>query len=268
MNMSPSTDRPRLGIVGGGRAAWAFGSAWQECGWPIAGVSLRDGSRSELPRLLRTDTLPIDRLWSASDVILIAVPDSAIAEVSAGMPSGPGSPGVFHASGALTSDVLAPHENRFSLHPLLALPVVGDPDPLRNALLVYEGSEKARTLPEYLAAQCGGRLLEISRESKILYHAAAVFSSNYVATLLATSRALMKRAGLPADLEPWLGNLARSAIANWERQRGRSRFTGPVARGDLAIIRQHLDAMSDQPDLAALYSALAKETAEHIRDDE
>ncbi len=265
MKMSPSTDRPRLGIIGGGRAAWAFGAAWQECGWPLAGIHLRAGSRSDVHERLAVESVSIARLAGSSDVILLAVPDDAIAGVAAQLPAGQSDRWVFHASGALTSEVLAPHVNRFSLHPLLALPVPAAPSPLRGALLVFEGDAETRSLPERLAEGCGARFLEVAKESKVLYHAAAVFASNYVATMLEISRELMKDSGLPADLEPFIGSLARSAVANWETQKGRARFTGPVARGDLDVIRRHIDALRERGDLAALYAALAKETAERLK---
>src|SRR5205809_1073105 len=52
----------RLGIIGGGRAAWAFGSTWRRIGWPIAGVTLREDlgrtlcAPTETDVATRTDT--------------------------------------------------------------------------------------------------------------------------------------------------------------------------------------------------------------------
>lgn len=263
MNMSKS---PRLGIVGGGRAAWAFGSAWLAARWPIAGISLRDGSSSPVPHLLGAENLPAGKLAGQCDVILLAVPDTAIAPLAETFPAGPV---VFHASGALGSDVLSGHERRFSLHPLRALPVAGTPAPLRGALLVWEGTGDVRWIAERLAEASGCRLTDIDPEAKLLYHAAAVFSSNYVATLLDLSRALMSKTGMTADLEEALAALAHSAVTNWEERKGRERFTGPVARGDLDTVRRHIDALAaEDQEIASLYAALARHTALRIADED
>ncbi|HEY2829418.1 MAG TPA: hypothetical protein VGJ88_04815, partial [Thermoanaerobaculia bacterium] len=96
----------RLGILGGGRAAWAYGSSWRRIGWPIDGVWLRAESQSKLPELLGVPRKEIADL--DADLLLVAVSDRAIAEVcgrgrlSAGPePAGSRPHTLFHASGAL-----------------------------------------------------------------------------------------------------------------------------------------------------------------------
>src|SRR5258706_7528327 len=68
-----------LGILGGGRAAWAYGATWRRLGWPIDGVWLRPESRSRLPELLEAPRKQIEDL--DADLLLIAVSDRAIEEV-------------------------------------------------------------------------------------------------------------------------------------------------------------------------------------------
>ena len=50
-----------------------------------------------------------------AELVLLCVPDRAIAEVAAAIPPGPW---VGHTSGACRLEALSPHERRFSLHPL------------------------------------------------------------------------------------------------------------------------------------------------------
>src|SRR5438046_7153696 len=85
-----------LGIIGGGRAAWAFGSTWRRLGWPIAGVTLRDGSPSPIASLLGTRSMPLDELAKESELILIAVSDAAIADFAQRIP--PTNAVTFHCS--------------------------------------------------------------------------------------------------------------------------------------------------------------------------
>jgi predicted short-subunit dehydrogenase-like oxidoreductase (DUF2520 family) len=241
----------RLGIVGGGRAAWAFGSAWKRIGWPLSGVWLRNESRSRITELLETPRLDISDLARDSELLLVAVSDRAIPEVSASVPESEAI--VFHASGALLS-----MRGGFALHPLKALPPVGDPSDLEGTLLVFEGEH--RRTAKLIAAAVGARFAEVTAEKKALYHAGAVFGSNYVAALLEISERLMTEAGIP-DTRETLVALAQSAIENWRRHGDERRFTGPAARGDNDVIQQHLEALAGDPRLRQIYELLAAEIA-------
>jgi predicted short-subunit dehydrogenase-like oxidoreductase (DUF2520 family) len=244
----------RLGILGGGRAAWAFGSAWRRIGWPLSGVWLRDASHSHIAEKLATARLDLADLAADSELLLIAVSDRAIAEVAAGIPETDAL--VFHASGSTLSV-----RDGFSLHPLKALPPVGEPSDLENTLLVFEGEH--RRTARLIAAAVGARLAEVAPEQKALYHAAAVFGANYVAAAMEIAKRLMDRAGVH-DTKGDLVALAQSAIENWRGHEDSKRFTGPAARGDQEVIARHVAALRDEPQLAEIYALLANEIAGSI----
>lgn len=244
----------RLGIVGGGRAAWAFGSAWKRIGWPIAGVWLRDESKSRIAELLGTTRVEMGDLVGKSELLLVAVSDRAIPGVIAALPESEAL--VFHASGALLSP-----RGGFSLHPLKSLPPVGDPSDIEGTLLVFEGEH--RRTAKLIAAAAGARFAEVAPEQKSLYHASAVFGSNYVAAALEISSRIMERAGVGEAREDIVA-LAHSAIENWRRHDDARRFTGPAARGDEEVMRRHLDALAGEPQLAELYELLAAEIARSL----
>jgi len=236
----------KLGIIGGGRAAWAFGSTWRRIGWPLAGVALRTEGR--ITDLLGSPRRTVDQLARESELILVAVSDSAIQEVAASIPETPAV--IFHPSGSLPS-----LRGGFSLHPLKALPPAGEPSDLRGALLVFEGSHG--DMARGIAEAAGARFAEISPEQKLLYHAAAVFGSNYVAALLDIAEELIGVEHARDDLAA----LAGSAIENWRRHTDARRFTGPAARGDRELLRRHLEALRDRPPLAEIYQFLAERIA-------
>jgi predicted short-subunit dehydrogenase-like oxidoreductase (DUF2520 family) len=241
----------RLGILGGGRAAWAYGSAWKRIGWPLSGVWLRDQSRSHITELLETPRLDLSDLAGSSELLLVAVSDRAIGEVAANIPETEAL--VFHASGALLS-----MRGGFSLK---SLPPVGQPSDLDDTLLVFEGEH--RRTAKLIAAAVGARFVELAAEQKALYHAAAVFGSNYVAAVLEIAERLMARAGVTAVREDLVA-LARSAIENWRLHTDEKRFTGPAARGDQEVMAHHLAALREEPQLAQIYELLAGELAASI----
>lgn len=244
----------RLGILGGGRAAWAYGSAWKRIGWPLSGVWLRDESKSHITELLGTPRLDLADLAGSSELLLVAVSDRAIGEVATAIPDTEAL--VFHASGALLS-----MRGGFSLHPLKALPPVGQSSDLAGTLLVFEGEH--RRTAKLIAAAVGARFVELAPEQKALYHAAAVFGSNYVAAVLEIAERLMARAGVTAVREDLVA-LARSAIENWHLHTDEKRFTGPAARGDHQVMKSHMAALDDEPQLAQIYELLASELAASI----
>jgi predicted short-subunit dehydrogenase-like oxidoreductase (DUF2520 family) len=232
----------RLGILGGGRAAWAFGSTWRRIGWPVDGVWLRAASQSRLPELLDAPRKAINAL--DADLLLLGVSDRAIDEVAALIP--PTSAILFHASGAMPSV-----RGGFSFHPLKSLPPVGMASDLGGALLVFEGAH--REVAEEVARMCGARFAAIDAAAKMRYHAGAVFGANYVAALLDIAEELVGIDGAREEL----AGLAISAVENWRAHNDARRFTGPAARGDVEVIERHLAALTDRPEVAEIYRLLA-----------
>lgn len=188
---------------------------------------------------------------SSPDLVLLCVPDRAIAVVAAELAPGPW---VAHVSGATPLSALDPHERRFSLHPLLSITKARGPEQLDGgwAALAAE-TDEARTTGRELAALLGLRPFDLPDEQRALYHAAAAIASNYLVTLREIAGSLLESAGAPAEaLDP----LMRSVIENGFE------LTGPIARGDWETVERHLDALrATRPELEELYLALAAETA-------
>lgn len=171
---------------------------------------------------------------------------------------------LLHASGSRTSEVFAPHPHRGSLHPLRALPAVGQKADLRDAPLVFEGTVGAAVMGRLIADACGARLITLDAGAKLRYHAAAVFASNYVAAILETSERLLESISASDIGTQDLAELAISAIDNWSHAEGAARFTGPVARGDTTLVLDELEDLTSDPETAALYRALAATVARHV----
>lgn len=252
---------PRLGIVGGGRAAWAFGSLWRDAGWPIAGIALRAGSPSRVAADLDTAVLTAQELVASADIVLVAVSDRALEPVARSCVEASSGQSVifFHPAGAATSDVFEPAALRFSLHPLRALPAAGMPGALIGSFFGFEGSDGTEEIARRIVAIANGRMAVIPKESKLRYHAAAVFASNYVALLCDVARDVLTDAGAAAIGERDVAELAQSAIDNWKTAAPGAEFTGPASRGDRETVESHMRALEPLPEARALYATLARE---------
>lgn len=222
--------------------------------WPLAGVWLRDQSTSHISELLEAPRLDLADLAHESELLLVAVPDRAIESVANQIPETDAI--IFHASGSVPS-----LRGGFSLHPLRALPPLGQPSDLRETLFVFEGCCKHTA--RLIAAAAEARLVEIDSSKKALYHAAAVFGANYAAACADIAERLMREAGV-ANARDDIHRLAVSALDNWRAHPGRERFTGPAARGDGETVDAHRTALAGRPQLAELYELLAAEITRTI----
>ena len=181
------------------------------------------------------------------DVVLLCVPDTAISDVSRGVT--PGRAWVGHVSGATPLAALEPHERRFSLHPLQTFDRSGSPAQFDGAWAAITGdSGEALAIARELAETLGLQPFELADDDRTLYHAGAVFASNYLVTL---ERAAV-RLGVPAQ---GLVPLMRGTIDHGFD------LTGPIARGDWATVEAHKDAIrAKHPELEDLYGTLADAT--------
>jgi predicted short-subunit dehydrogenase-like oxidoreductase (DUF2520 family) len=181
------------------------------------------------------------------DAVLLCVPDTAIPDVARDIT--PGRAWVGHVSGATPLAALVPHERRFSLHPLQTFDRSGDPRQLDGAWAAVTGAtDEASAVARELAETLGLRPFELADGDRTLYHAGAVFASNYLVTL---QRAAV-RLGVPAEAVVPL--MTRTIENGFD-------LTGPIARGDWGTVHAHERAIRGaQPELEELYETLAEAT--------
>ena len=182
--------------------------------------------------------------------MLLCVPDSAIADVTREIETGPW---IAHVSGATPLRVLDPHERRFSVHPLQTFTLARGPEQLDGAwAAVTAESEEARERGFWLASTLGLHPFELADDARPLYHAGAAIASNYLVTLHRAASQLLEAAGAPPEA---LVPLMTRTIENGFE------LTGPIARGDWETVDSHVRAIHDEaPELEPMYRVLAEAT--------
>jgi predicted short-subunit dehydrogenase-like oxidoreductase (DUF2520 family) len=207
--------------------------------------------------------LPPAQLW------VLAVPDRSIASTAhalaelAKLQATQTAPLVFHCSGALGSEVLEPLRQKgwhcASVHVMLsfATPALAVQQ-LPGSACALEGDTLALPQLQALMHSLGAVCFEIEARNKMLYHAAAVWATNFMPVLQHTAEQLWQQAGVPPELILKLRNLLPLGVDNILRLGPQGALTGPASRGDTALVQAQTQRLSDiDPVMSEAYAALS-----------
>ena len=231
--------------------AGVFNSTWSSTELAVSQI----GSGVAIARI---EDLPV------ADLTFITTPDDHIAEMVTRLANHKRlayASTVVHCSGVLNSDILLPLREQqchiASLHPLKAF---------REGLLVdnafqgcdcaLEGDAGALFILSSLFKPLGANLFTIASEKKASYHAAAVMAANYLVTLADNANSLLQQAGISqVQAHEIITRLMQSSLDNIKQSPTiANALTGPLARGDISTMCQHLKALHN-PDTKLLYQA-------------
>jgi len=125
-----------------------------------------------------------------------------------------------------------------------------------------EGDTAALAVLERALRAIGGQPVTIDAAAKTVYHAAAVFASNYLVTLLDTALRAYQAAGISEPVARALAQpLVEETVANVFRLGAATALSGPIARGDMVTVARQQQAIAGwDGDAGALYGALVKPT--------
>lgn len=265
-------------IIGAGRLATALALALSEKGWKPALVASRTmaSARELAEKLSDTPAYSLDALTEIPDsVVLISVSDDAISDVAERLSAVSGvwsKKVVLHTSGIWPSSALKSLEiagaSTASFHPVQTYTELSDTAAstalFSNLPIAIEGKEAAVSTAFSIADALGADPFQITSESKSLFHAAAVISSNYLVTLLSLAEELSGIAtGDHGAQRNYFKALAVRAVQNATEKGSRAALTGPIARGDMRVLEEHLSQLSARaPHLLPVFAALATETVQ------
>ena len=263
-------DQRRFAIIGAGMLGRTLAAALRRHGLTVAAVaSRRLGSARDAAALAGCAVATTEPAEAArrADVVVLSVPDDAIAPVCAQAAAGGGfAPGgvAVHLSGALGSEALDPARRcgaaALAFHPAQTFARV-DPALLEGIVCTLEGDAKALALGRELAERLGATPVAIRAEDKALYHAALCLASNSAVTLADAGVSLLDAAGLADAALPTLLPLLRAIVENLDRVGTAKALTGPISRADMTTLRTHLAVLDARmPDLLPLYRTLGLRT--------
>jgi len=258
-----------IGLIGPGRAGVGLALALAQAGYS---VRLHGRNKKKIPASLGLtvgDGAKPPKWIGDVAVVILAVRDDAITPLAMSLANArviTERHVVLHLSGVQGQEALGPlvttRAALGSFHPLQTIvePELA-PARLKGAWAAVEGMPRAVEAGEQIAKDLGMRPFRIATKSKAIYHAGAVFASNYLVVVEAIAQRLLRHAGL-SDADAWaaLRPLVEGTFENLSRHEPREALTGPVVRGDTATIVRHLESLA--VDDAKLYRALGRAALE------
>ncbi|MGC2416330.1 MAG: Rossmann-like and DUF2520 domain-containing protein [Candidatus Acidiferrales bacterium] len=268
-----------VSIVGAGRVGISLGKHLRELGWRIGAVVTRSKATARAAVRRIGAGKPFDRLTSevcTADVILFATPDDVLPAIVRDLAriAGAGCKGkiALHTSATLDRSALAPlarlGASTGSLHPMQAFGGKVVPK-LKGVIFGIEGDAKARRMAQSIAKSLGGIPVVIETADKPAYHAAAVMAGGSIYPVLEAGLELLMSIGFTRQrASQTLLPLLRQILDNIERIGPRAAWTGPLSRGDYAVVAKHMNALRRYPpEFAKSYAALAQLAARVLSKD-
>jgi predicted short-subunit dehydrogenase-like oxidoreductase (DUF2520 family) len=259
----------KTGFIGAGKVGTALAVLLSRKGYKVVSVYDQDEVAANAMAKQINGCCTCDsaqQAASTSELVFITTPDSVIPAIAAAIKWKPGQ-GVIHCSGADSTAILEPANESGALvaafHPLQTF--AGAKEAMENipgSTFSIEASEPLLSVLKKIANDLGGNWITLEASDKAAYHAAAVFASNYLVTLVKMSTDLWKTFSVPTDQAVTaLLPLLKGTIHNIETIGLPDCLTGPIARGDAGTVSKHLKTIKEKsPALLTSYKELGMQT--------
>jgi predicted short-subunit dehydrogenase-like oxidoreductase (DUF2520 family) len=247
-NTSTASSDQAVQFMGAGRPVQNLGDMRPADAWMLA---VPDGQINAVANRLSTyiDNLNVADVFVASDAI------------------------IFHCSGALSSAELQPLKDKgaqvASAHCILSFSAPSSAvTQFEGTPCALEGDAVATQILLRAFEAIGANCFDLAANDKVLYHAAAVFATNFLPVLQIVAADLWKSTGMPKELiAPLNASLLKKAVQNIAAQGAAKALTGPAARGDMELVALQGKAVTEWNDQAGAAYAALSQLAAHIASD-
>ncbi len=259
----------KIGFIGGGKVGFSLGKYLKENNFDVVGYFSKnvDSIKGAANFTNTKEFYSLKEILSESDILFITTTDSEIESVWENLKKlSIKNKIICHCSGALSSEIFKGRENYnvfgYSVHPLFPIKDKYESyKSLKEAVFTVEGDETYINIIISMFSSIGNKVKEIKKEYKINYNKSAVLVSNLVLALISIGVDELESCGFYSDeaLDS-LYPLIKNNIKNIKEKGLYEALTGPVERGDLEIVKKHLEASTGEN--KAIYKLLSKKLLE------
>ena len=238
-------------FIGAGRLATGLSLALHANGIAVQAVASRNGdkSRALASRIPGCKAPALQAAVDLGDLVLVAVPDDAIAAVAAQLRWRQGQY-VVHCSGATDIAVLSPAlEAGAAIGGFHPLQTFTDPEvalaTLPGCTVALEAEPALFSILEHLAHAIGCRPFALPKGARARYHATGSYAAQFINALLLEASTVWESFGKDREAAVRaLLPLLKGTIAAIEHDGLARGLAGPVSRGDAGTIRRQLEGIA------------------------
>ncbi|PKL86204.1 MAG: hypothetical protein CVV22_03330 [Ignavibacteriae bacterium HGW-Ignavibacteriae-1] len=172
----------------------------------------------------------------------------------------------IHCAGSIGIDVFQPlidkGANVAACHPYQTF-FAENIEAFNNIPWGIESSDESYPTAELIIAKLKGIPVKLNAnvlKQKSLYHLSAVASSNLMTAAIQLAKQIADTSGI--DSSVFLPEILKTTLQNNINSLGDKSFplTGPIARGDIEVVKSHIEKLAQQPHLRDAYIAMSLAT--------
>lgn len=229
----------KIVLIGRGRLATNLERALLEAGHEVASINSRT----------------LEDLPEEADVFIIAVKDSALADVIREATKGRETQVFVHTAGSMTLRLFEGMTQHYGVfYPMQTFSKERAVDFAEIPIFIEASDNETLGVLRQLAESITRRVYELSSDDRQYLHLAAVFACNFANHCYAMAAEILEEHGLPFDVMlPLIDETARKIhqLHPLEAQ------TGPAVRYDENVIRHQSDLLANEPQMKDLYERLS-----------
>jgi predicted short-subunit dehydrogenase-like oxidoreductase (DUF2520 family) len=246
-------------FIGSGNLAWHLAPALDNTDFPVREVYSVNPKHAEalVEKLYEAHVaFSLDFSLSKSRIFIISVSDDAITDVAQQLILPPDSI-VMHTSGSQPLSVLGyiGSANIGVLYPLQTFTKTKRVDFKEIPMLIESDNAETEKVLVSLAKSISKKVIKISSANRKAIHVAAVFASNFTNHMLTISKSIVEKQKLDFDLlKPLIVETINKSLGIGPD----NAQTGPAKRGDLEILDNHMQFLSDDERIAEIYQVISQ----------
>jgi len=244
-----------ISIIGSGNIAHYFANCFLKSGFEIRDVWSRDEGKGKIfAESFQASFKPKIQDFSAdADIIILAVKDDAIKDVSKMLPRTNAL--IVHTAGSVSLDVISPEiKYKAVIWPVYSINKNHLPDNIAIPLVIEIENEAYINKIEELAKSISPLYWFTNYEQRKRLHLAAVMSHNFMNHLLALAEMNCKEQQLPFDI---LKPIIQQTFENAMTFSALESQTGPAIRNDVQTMERHLELLKNSEEQAKIYLAIS-----------
>ena len=187
------------------------------------------------------------------DVVVLCVTDDAISEVASKI--GFVNSILVHTSGAVSIDILAGHATATGVfYPLQTFSKNCSLNYSEIPIFLEASSPEALLKLEKMASLFSNNIRKADSLTRKHLHLASVFACNFTNAIIGIGADILKKTDIDFSV---LIPLLKQTINKIELMSPEEAQTGPAKRGDSTTMANHLELLSESPELSTIYKALS-----------